>query len=569
MTGDIWTILWRDLRSYAAQFEEPRRFLLGVAASAIFLILIEFSFGIHEQIQAAHPVLLIWVWCWLPLGSAVTLSTDAIAGERERHTLESLLATRIPVRAILAGKTLSITIQSWISAVALAFGALAVLNLATIVRGEIVMYPWSVLLFGPLFSFFLTMLGTLVAIFFSMDSPTVRQANFRIIMVTSILPVLMIVPFIVLLFIAVIASAFAMQFTNLRIDIEGFSVTSTMIVTAVIVFLIVLLVGNAIAYLVTAMRFTRERLLEVGTGAGAVRDDSVERGLARRPAQTFGLDRSASPRPPQAAVVGASHGWMSILQDAGAVAWKELTEAKGMVREWRGWLLIVGVVLLSMVIQLAAFGSWYWSEDADTSLLFWLGMAAALPLLIAQRSADAIAGERERHTGEILFTTRLSHAGILIGKFGVTALLPWLLLLVVPASGLIATNLIYGRSGPHLYPPDVLVAGVGLSLGVAFLFASAGMLVSLNAPTVQHAARRISWFLLPVLIAPGMILRNAAWTTSGDGVPNLDESGLIAFAASGRLTLYALAALPVIALVSATLIYFLFIRFQRGNTVFD
>lgn len=267
--------------------------------------------------------------------------------------------------------------------------------------------------------------------------------------------------------------------------------------------------------------------------------------------------------------LAATNGWLGVLADARVVAWKELVEAKGLMREWRGWLFVIGFVLLSMLIQLAAIGSWYWARDADTSLLFWLAMAGAMPLFIAQRSADAIAGERERHTGEILFTTRLSHSGILLGKLGVNALLPWCLMLAIPGIGLLATNLIQSGTGPHFYPPDVLVAGIGLTLGAAFLFTSAGMLVSLGAPTVQHAARRISWFLLPILVTPGLALRSSAWSSDiGDDV-NLDTSGLIGLAASGDLTLYALAVVPLMALASGTLIYVLYIRFQRGNTIFD
>ena len=38
---------------------------------------------------------------------------DAIAGERERHTLETLLASRMPDRAILLGKVIAIVLYAW------------------------------------------------------------------------------------------------------------------------------------------------------------------------------------------------------------------------------------------------------------------------------------------------------------------------------------------------------------------------------------------------------------------------------------------------------------------------
>jgi ABC-type Na+ efflux pump permease subunit len=47
--------------------------------------------------------------------------TDSIAGERERQTLETLLASRLPDRAILLGKVAAITLLGWLL---LALGAL-------------------------------------------------------------------------------------------------------------------------------------------------------------------------------------------------------------------------------------------------------------------------------------------------------------------------------------------------------------------------------------------------------------------------------------------------------------
>lgn len=56
--------------------------------------------------------------------SAASDATDAFAGERERHTLESLLATPLPGRAILLGKLAAAALHGW--AVAAGFAASAV-----------------------------------------------------------------------------------------------------------------------------------------------------------------------------------------------------------------------------------------------------------------------------------------------------------------------------------------------------------------------------------------------------------------------------------------------------------
>jgi ABC-2 type transport system permease protein len=63
---------------------------------------------------------------------------DAIAGERERHTLETLLASRISDRAILLGKVIVTTGYAWGTALlGLLFG-LFVATLVLVVGGVVV-----------------------------------------------------------------------------------------------------------------------------------------------------------------------------------------------------------------------------------------------------------------------------------------------------------------------------------------------------------------------------------------------------------------------------------------------
>ncbi len=47
------------------------------------------------------------IWAWIPMFLVTTVTADAFAGERERRTLETLLATRLSDGAILWGKWLA------------------------------------------------------------------------------------------------------------------------------------------------------------------------------------------------------------------------------------------------------------------------------------------------------------------------------------------------------------------------------------------------------------------------------------------------------------------------------
>jgi ABC-2 type transport system permease protein len=56
--------------------------------------------------RAQHPVTVLF-FALLPGVAAASVAADAFAGERERHTLETLLVTPLSPRTILVGKTLA------------------------------------------------------------------------------------------------------------------------------------------------------------------------------------------------------------------------------------------------------------------------------------------------------------------------------------------------------------------------------------------------------------------------------------------------------------------------------
>ncbi|PJF23668.1 MAG: ABC-2 type transporter, partial [Phototrophicales bacterium] len=76
--------------------------------SLLILILI---FGIVIPIQNGRDWVTspmnIMVWGWMPFLWVSGIVADLFAGERERHTLEALLATRLSDQSILFGKLLA------------------------------------------------------------------------------------------------------------------------------------------------------------------------------------------------------------------------------------------------------------------------------------------------------------------------------------------------------------------------------------------------------------------------------------------------------------------------------
>jgi ABC-2 type transport system permease protein len=67
--------------------------------------------GVYMPLQVGSdwfksPIILL-LWSWPPLQLVSGMVADSFAGERERHTLETLLASRLPDLSILGGKMLT------------------------------------------------------------------------------------------------------------------------------------------------------------------------------------------------------------------------------------------------------------------------------------------------------------------------------------------------------------------------------------------------------------------------------------------------------------------------------
>jgi ABC-2 type transport system permease protein len=123
------------------------------------------------------------VFAWLPLMLVMAVVADSFAGERERHTLETLLASRLSDSAILVGKTFA--------AVAFAYGMLLLVSAMSLITVNVV--AWSAgSLAGPAFwsggtvfgvvvlGLLLTVLAATIGVMVSLRSETVRQANLRL-----------------------------------------------------------------------------------------------------------------------------------------------------------------------------------------------------------------------------------------------------------------------------------------------------------------------------------------------------------------------------------------------------
>jgi ABC-2 type transport system permease protein len=101
---------------------------------------------------------------------------DAFAGERERHTLPTLLASRLPDRAILLGKVAGSVALGWVITLAVLFISLVSVNL-THWQGRVLLFKPSLFAADLAVSFLVALMTAGLGVLFSMRSDTVQQAQ--------------------------------------------------------------------------------------------------------------------------------------------------------------------------------------------------------------------------------------------------------------------------------------------------------------------------------------------------------------------------------------------------------
>ncbi len=171
--SDIFTMVWKEVRDsiFSGGRGELIRPLLFVAILGGLL-----PWQLGPQWLAMGPAT-IFISSYIPFFQTIAYIGDAIAGERERHTLETLLASRISDRAILLGKLIVAVAYAWVMTF---LGLMLGFVVSNLVAGN---SPWK--FYSPISTFleqlvFIVVISLLSAsggVLVSLRSPTVRQAQ--------------------------------------------------------------------------------------------------------------------------------------------------------------------------------------------------------------------------------------------------------------------------------------------------------------------------------------------------------------------------------------------------------
>jgi len=170
--GDVLTVAWKEWRELL---------LLGgsLRGGRVSLIILLGVFGVFLPLQSGadwvtSPATMFY-WGWLPLMLVAGAVADSFAGERERHTLETLLASRLPDRAILFGKIVAAVAYGWGIVMAMLLLSLVTVNL-TARAGHLLLFPWRFAIGAPLLACLGAGLAATAGVLVSLRAATVRQA---------------------------------------------------------------------------------------------------------------------------------------------------------------------------------------------------------------------------------------------------------------------------------------------------------------------------------------------------------------------------------------------------------
>jgi len=239
MIADVLTVMWKEWKELYAQY---RKADLNLLVSVLAMVVL----GAFPALQArerwmSSPMVLIFSG-WVPLILVSSVIADAFAGERERQTLEPLLASHLSDTSILIGKIASAVSYGWGHALFMLLIGLITANVMD-VGGGFLFYSPSILIAGILLSFLGSGAAACAGVIVSLRAPTVKYAQ-QVLSSASMLVF-------VLLFIAARTA-----------PIDWWGISSKELVSNLIIYstLILALLDLAL-FLIAKSRFRREKLI--------------------------------------------------------------------------------------------------------------------------------------------------------------------------------------------------------------------------------------------------------------------------------------------------------------------
>ena len=238
MIGDMLTVIWKERKSLFVSRGSRMRAMVNLFIPVLLVaIYIPWNEG---RDWVSSPVALSALI--IPVLLVGTTVPDSFAGERERHTLSTLLASRLPDRAVLFGKLAVAVGYGWLVTLLAILLGLVTVNAAH-GEGHVLLYSPTVAVADVVLSFLVATFVAGIGILISLRSSTVQAAQ-------QLLMTILLIPPLVL---AVIFSVFHRQMGN--------AIGGVDFMQAVLIAMGVLIALDVVLLLATMARFRRARLI--------------------------------------------------------------------------------------------------------------------------------------------------------------------------------------------------------------------------------------------------------------------------------------------------------------------
>lgn len=241
MIADTLTVMWKEWRELLFTRGSLRGGLLGMA-------MVLAAFGVFLPLNTGRawldsPAALVY-WLWVPLLLVTGVVADSFAGERERHTLETLLASRLADASILWGKVGTAVSYAWgLSMASVLLGAVTV----SVSSGRPAFYPLATFALTVVVTLVASFLAAAAGVLISLRAQSVRQAQQTLS-----------IAIMALLFIPILASSALPAGTRASL---GRLLTDGNVLGAVLVAATVLLLLAVVLMAIARARFRRSRLI--------------------------------------------------------------------------------------------------------------------------------------------------------------------------------------------------------------------------------------------------------------------------------------------------------------------
>ena len=126
MIKDIQSMVWIESKSLFRRKASRSNLLRIISAPAFLALVFPITWGV-DWVNDFPALIIAFI---APAVLVGVLIPDSFAGERERHTLGTLLASRLPDQAILLGKLIPPILIGWFSGLLFNLLSLVVLNIA-------------------------------------------------------------------------------------------------------------------------------------------------------------------------------------------------------------------------------------------------------------------------------------------------------------------------------------------------------------------------------------------------------------------------------------------------------